>query len=141
MAVTLRARGFGGRELAKDLDAVRVGLSKELVAIRREAAGIVADQTARNMRRGPGPKITATTPEESDNRLPHIADTIYGIAAGVKTRHPAGLVWEHGGVIAPNGSPIRIPKLAMAERAGETKRGDIERVMARHINDLIERNT
>ncbi len=138
MAATLRAKGFGGRELARDLESVKAGLSRELTAMKREAAELVATGARGNMRYGPGPRLAAKNP--NDDRLPHIRDTISGQARGVVSSHPAAKVWEFGGTIAPSGAPIQIPRLEMAQRAGRDRQDDIERLMADRVEDLLDRN-
>jgi len=131
--VRLIALWEADKKAAQELDAIRAGLAQALDEARREAAAIVAEGARANMRYGPGPNPNAKHPSDW---LPHIRDTIFAGGRGVHTTHPAGRLWEIGGVIAPRGYAIRIPRLAMAERAAEGNDARVERILERRVGDL-----
>jgi hypothetical protein len=137
MAFTLRVHA-DVREVRRDLESVDVGLGRELGAIRRDAADLVARRATRLAPRGPGPIAGARHP---DDRLPHLADTIAGKVSGVFSSHPGAIVHEHGGTIAPRGprvQTIRIPRSAMAHRAGVQMAARVEDLMADRVDALLK---
>jgi hypothetical protein len=119
--------------LRQDLEALQIGLGRELTALKRSAAETLARSTRANTPLGPGPQ----SPHDA---LPHIRDTITARAAGVVSTHPAALVHEFGGTIAPRGVPIRIPRREMAARALRENATQIERDLAAAVERLIATN-
>lgn len=143
MPSKVRANFHGADEFARDLESFRLGLGRKVRDAIRRAAEPVATLTGRLTPRGSGP-TTPTRPSapgrRNDNALSHIADTMAATAtprgAAILTRHPGGPVTEYGGTIAPNGAPITIKRAEMAHKAGEEKRGDMERDVARALDEL-----
>lgn len=130
MALRFTTSALGGPELRRDLEALQVGLSRELAVLRRDAAEQLSRATAANTPFGPGPQ------SERDN-LPHIRNTIAARATGVISTHPAALVHEFGGTIEPRGVPIRIPRREMAARALAENLVSIEQQLALEVEQLI----
>jgi hypothetical protein len=116
---------------ARDLEA----LAGDLVGITAATAVAVSPRIVTATRAltpyGPGPR--------PGDPLPHIRDTITAGRGGrgVVSTHPAAIVFERGGVIAPRGTPIRIPRVAMAERAGEAQRPAIEADLQRRLQTRV----
>ena len=133
MAVTVRIK-TGGKETMRDLDAIRDGLARELKGVKAEAAQLIAGSARGNMRVGPGPRAGA---KNANDRLPHIRDTIYASPSGIRSRHPAAMVWEYGGEIRPHGGAIQIPRLEMAQRGARDRSAEIERLMRRRVDELV----
>lgn len=130
MALRFTSSVLGASEMRRDLEALQIGLGAKLTDLRREAAEILARQTAANAPYGPGPQ------SPRDN-LPHLRDTITSRASGVVSTHPAALVHEYGGTIEPRGVPIQIPRREMAARAVLTEGQRVEETLARSLDDLL----
>jgi hypothetical protein len=124
------------KRVADDLQALMRGLSGEIADARRAAIPAVAAGAAALAPVGPGPRLHAKNPND---QLPHLRDTITAGRGGVIARHPAGKVFEFGGVIAPHGAPIRIRKVAMAARAGAQLLPAIEADLKRRLTALLLR--
>lgn len=134
MAIRLAASALAGAtELRRDLDAIQMGLGRELTRIRRAAAERLAETTRPLTPLGPGPR------SPRDN-LPHIRNTIVGRASGVVARHPAGGLLEHGGSIRPRGTVIQFAGRHMAARALSADHQLIEQLLENEIAALIERS-
>lgn len=139
----MRANFHGADEFARDLESFRLGLGRKVRDAITKAAGPIATLTGRLTPRGPGP-TSPTRPSapgrRNDNPLPHIADTMAATAtpsgAAILSRHPGAPVTEYGGTIAPNGAPITIKPAEMAHKAGEATLGDLERDVARALDEL-----
>lgn len=136
MADTIRASVHGVAEIRRDLEAVKLGLGRELSKVLKEAAGLAAQ--------GAGP-LTPYDPLHSVKRkdgLPHIRDSLYPLVvsagtAAVASTHPGAVVHEYGGTIAPSGEPIQIKRTAMAHTAGEAELPAISALLERRISALI----
>lgn len=98
----IRAEVEGVQALLAALQTMDDGLDRELAAELQAAAEPIAAGARAGMRRGPGPRANAKNPND---RLPHIADTIYATASGrfaqIVSPHPAAVVFEYGGDIHP----------------------------------------
>src|SRR5256885_301971 len=131
MAVTVRARILGIAEIRRDLEAVELGLGRELSAALKEGAELALPRARELTPEGPGPN------GPGENALPHIAETLEattvgGTAGAIATSHPGGPVNEYGGHIQLNRGrergELRIDfrPHAMAHQAGEEKLPEIE---------------
>jgi hypothetical protein len=139
MAQTIRVGIHGLDELRRDLDAVALGLGREVTAALREAGDTAARVTKTYTPVGPGPHAS-----NAGDLLPHIRDTIAGSAtattANVYSTHPGAIVHEYGGTIAPSGHTFRIRESAMAGKAGQQALGEIERDMERRLDGLLRQH-
>lgn len=139
MSGTLRLRTDFDRlkDLQADLEAVQIGLGRQVASAKSEASGIIAGRARRLTPVGPGPIAGAKHP---DDRLPHIRDTIRGTARGVVTTHPGGLVHEWGGTIRPRGAPIQIRRSAMTQKGAAREQARVERLLDRRVDELLDRH-
>lgn len=135
MASTLRTSVGNVNELRRDLEAVSIGLGRELTRTLREAAGLAAEAAK---------PLTPYDPLHNEKRkdgLPHIRDSLFAVALGsgsaVASRHPGAVVHEYGGTIAPKGEPIQIKRSEMAHRAGEAQLPAIAALLERRISALV----
>jgi hypothetical protein len=128
MPSTLRVRSEDLKELRADLEAVEIGLGREVAAMKREAAGLVSGRAARFSQTTPG-RITG-----------ELAGSLKPRGATVVTTVPQGPVHEFGGTIAPRGTPFRIARSAFTAKAGERERARIERRLAQRVDGLLERH-
>lgn len=137
MAQTVRVSAQGLRETQRDLDAVSLGLGRELARVMREGADSVLPAARSFTPYGPGP-------QGGRDNLPHIRDTLSARAtattATIVSSHPAGPVHEYGGRIAPMGVPITIRQSAMAHRAGEQELPRLERELVSAIDALTAKH-
>lgn len=139
MASTIRTSLQNVNELRADLDAVRIGLGRELSQVLKEGAGLAATAAQ---------PLTPYDVLHDDTRkdgLGHIRDSLYAIALGgsvaaVASRHPGAVVHEYGGTIAPKGEPIQIKRREMAHTAGHAELGAIEDLLERRISALIRQH-
>lgn len=129
MADTLRL-GVETREVVRDLEAIRLGLGREVGVRLALAATTIAAKARPLTPYGPGPR-------GGKDSLPHIRDTIVARGSRVTSTHPGAIVHERGGVIAPRGTAFRIKKSAMAARAGEAHAGQLERDMQDDLDRLV----
>lgn len=135
MASTLRVSGGGGAELRADLEAIEIGLSRELSRALKQGAGLIVE--------GAHPLTPYDTlhDESRKDELGHIRDSLYAIALGsgsaVASRHPGAVVHEYGGEIAPNGTPFQIKRSEMAHTAGDAALDAITAVLEQRINALL----
>ncbi|MDQ3730316.1 MAG: hypothetical protein M3355_12095 [Actinomycetota bacterium] len=141
MASTIRVGVHGLGELRRDLDAVSLGLSREVSLALKRAAETVLPTVKAFTPVGPGPEPNRQHPHD---QLPHIRDTLAarstGTVAQIVSDHPGAPVHEWGGTISPGGGAIRIAESAMAGRAGQAHIEDVERVMADGIDRLCARH-
>jgi hypothetical protein len=121
---------------------METGIDRELAAELQASAEPIIAGARVGMRRGPGPRANAKNPND---RLPHIADTIYATASGrfaqIVSSHPAAIVFEYGGSIRPH-SPLQridIPELEMAHKAADQALPAIERDLERRLDALAAR--
>ncbi len=135
MASTLRTSVQHANELRADLDAIQIGLGRELARTMKEAAGLVLQ---------PAQALTPYDPQHVTDRedgLGHIRDSLYAIALGsgsaIASQHPGAVVHEYGGEIAPNGVAITIKRQEMAHAAGLAELDAINSLLERRINALI----
>lgn len=135
MAETFSVRAqIDTRELRKDLEAVKLGLGKEL-------DGALADSVLPIAIRARD--LAPYDPNHRDDRkdgLPHLRDTIAPkVSAGVAqvVGDVRGPVWEYGGHIAPRGVRIQIPRRQMAHRAFDEKAADVERALDTRLERLL----
>lgn len=144
MASTIKAEFAEIADLRHDLESISVGLGTQLTKVLREEAQPVAARTIQLTPVGPGPRGTKDI-------LPHVKDTIRGIATptgmAITTTHPAGPILEFAGhegmgaTISPKGVPIVIwPARKMAERAGQEKLPAVERAVGDRIDQLLTRH-
>ena len=132
---TIRATVTGVADLRADLEAVRLGLGRELTRTLKDAAGLATQATKPLTPFDPLHRVTRP------DGLPHIRDSVFAIALGsgaaVASRHPGAVVHEYGGTIAPRGKPIQIARSEMAHTAGEAQLPAINDLLERRINALI----
>lgn len=142
MASTVRIASGDLRELRRDLDAVEVGLGREvskalLSAAEPMLATAVAGAPFDATHRGWKGRDVEDDPGHLRESL-HLQPTPYGVA--LYTTHPGGAVHEYGGTIAPKGHPFTIKRSAFAETAGETHAGRLERRAEDSVDDLLRRH-
>lgn len=137
MAHTVRVGAsvdLGG--LAKDLDAVAVGLGRQVGKAVALAAQPVAAATARS---APfDPEHRADRPDG----LGHLRDSFTArslgpIGAAIVSTHPAAPVFEFGGTIAPKGVPITIRAVEMAHKAAVEQAPVFEAAVASAVSRLL----
>ena len=141
MAYTIRLGVPDLRDLRADLEAVELGLGRALNRALVEAAEPIA-ATAKRLapfdatHRGWRWNHQARGYEDPG----HLRDSISARGATIGTVHPAGLVHEFGGSIAPRGEPFRVPRSAYALTAGETEAGQVERKAMSAVDQLLRRH-
>lgn len=143
MASTVRAKVEGVASMQQALTQFGNGLERELaIQLQQAVEPIVAGTRARTPR-GPGPRIAAKNPND---RLPHLADTIYASAHGryaeIIAAHPAGGLFEYGGSIRPRGprsKRIDVGQHAMAHKAADADLPRLERDLERRLDALAAR--
>ncbi len=137
MTQTVRVGIQGLRETQRDLEAVSLGLGRELARVIREGADSLVPAARSNTPFGPGP-------QSARDNLPHIGDTLSARAsattASIVSSHPGAPVHEYGGEIAPKGVPITIRQSAMAHRAGEQELPRFERDLKSAIDALVAKH-
>lgn len=138
MANTIRTSIQNVAEIRADLDAVSIGLGRELGKAFKEAANLALA--------GAGP-LTPYDPLHDAARedgLPHIRDSLYvtGLASGaaVASRHPGAVVHEFGGTIAPKGQPIEIAAAEMAHTAGLAAFPAIAAHLEQRVSALVQQH-
>ena len=117
------------RDLQADLEAVRLGLGREVGAVRREATGLIAGRAKDFVPRTKYPE-----------RRGGLAASLEGRGAGVVSTKPQGPVHEFGGTIAPRGVPIEIRRSAMTEKAAAREQGRVERRLEQRVDELLARH-
>lgn len=142
MAATIHIGVPDLRDLRADLDAVQIGLgrqvnkalatsAKPIAALARDLAPF--DATHRGWR------WNHPYPDPG-----HIRDNIkargaaYG--AAIVSTHPGGPVHEFGGSIAPRGKPIQIERTAYTQKAGATLGERVERDAMDALDELLDRH-
>lgn len=139
MASTIGVSITGANELRADLEAVKVGLGRELTRTVKDAVGLVL------------PAARALAPydrqhaESRKDSLPHIRDSMYIIALGsagaaVAARHPGTIVHQWGGTIAPRGHPITIERAGLAHDAAKAQLPAINALLEQRINTLVQQH-
>ncbi len=142
------------------LKALGDGVDRELANELQAAVEPIVARTRTLTPRGPG--VIATAKHPSD-KLPHLADTIYGTARGrfaeIVSSHPAGPVFEYGGDIRPRGGGARagsfvqdakgprkassqvisIPQVGMAHKAAATELPGLQRDLEARLDALARR--
>lgn len=128
----------GIAELRADLEAVQLGLGREIARTMKEAAGLAVEAAQ---------PLTPYDPQHSTTRedsLPHIRDSLYAVAFGagaaVASRHPGAVVHEYGGTIAPAGHPIKIKKSLMAHTAGTAALPAINDLLEQRLSALVRQH-
>lgn len=138
MASTLRVAVEGGAELARDLEAVSIGSSRELRQVIKAGAGLIVEGAE------PLTPYDVLHDESRKDELPHIRDSLYAIVLGsgaaVASRHPGAAVHEYGGTIAPNGTPFQIKRSEMAHTAATSSADAIVALLERRISALIRQH-
>lgn len=130
---------FELRDLHQDLEALELGLGREVTEAVLAAGGTVLLATER---------LTPYDPSHDDHRadgLPHMRDTFDVRTAGptvatIGSTHPGAAVNEFGGTISPKGTPIRIREAGMARKAGELEAPRFERDLAQRLDALARRH-
>jgi hypothetical protein len=126
-------------EAVADLEAIRLGLGVALRDGIEEDAQPLLNEAKALTPRGPGPRAGADP--ESDDALPHIADSlevrVRGGTLSLYATHPGAIVHEWGGTIAPNGAPIQIGRAQMAHRALELALPGVEQAVSDRVDRLI----
>jgi hypothetical protein len=122
------------RELRKDLEAVQLGLGKELDLALAESVAPIAIRAR---------ELAPYDPNHRDDRkdkLPHLRDTIaprIGPGTAQVVADVRGPVWEYGGHIEPRGVRIQIPRRQMAHRALDEKAAEVERALDTRLERLL----
>ena len=127
MAVKLRAE-VDLLGIQRKIERVNFELGQELNDVRQRAAQIIVPRARQNVPRTKYPE-----------RRGGLADSLTAVRAGVASTVPQGPVHEFGGTIAPRGHPIRIRRSAMAERAGEASKAEVERLLREEVEGLFAR--
>ena len=134
----ITAQVDGAGLLARRLTRLSGEIADVLQETRRDLLQRAAPITASLVPLGPGPRPDAA---HRSDRLPHVRDTVAIGRAGVIARHPAATLLEHGGTIAPRGTPIRMPKVAMGARTVPRVLPDAERALRAQLQQLISAAT
>lgn len=137
MASSIRVRTTGGSELRRDLEALSIGLGRELTRTVKDAVGLVLP---------PARVLAPYDPEHAANRkdgLPHIRDSMYALALGnsaaIAARHPGTIVHQWGGTIAPRGHAITIKRSGLARDAAKAQLPAINALLERRIDALVHK--
>jgi hypothetical protein len=142
MADTIRASFQNLNEVRRQLNAIEIGLPKELTSELEESSRYLVGLTRLLTPVGPGPGPWLG---HSDDDLPHMRDMFEVQARGgtiaLITTHPGGLVHEWGGTIQPAGQPITIKRSQMGHRALKTELPRLEAAVIERIDALIARNS
>jgi len=128
MASYVRAQVGDLNELTRDLEAVQLGLGREVAAVKREGAGILAGRASRFSEVAPG-RISGD-----------LSRSIRPRGATVITTVPQGPVHAFGGRIAPRGTPFRIARSAFHTKAAAREMPRLERKLGQRIEALIARH-
>lgn len=138
MAQTIRIGIPDPRELRADLEAVELGLGRAINRALTEAAEPIAAEAKRLApfdARHRGWDWRHPYPDPG-----HLRDSIFAHGPAVVSTHPAALVHEYGGDIAPKGVPFRIRQAAYAQTAGETHAGQAERKAMNALDRLLRQH-
>jgi len=126
------------REFRKDLESVALGLGRELTAALKDNARPIIPAAK------PLAPFDPDHRTDRDDKLGHIRESMFvvslGAGAAIASKHPAAVVHEYGGTIAPQGTPITIDRGAFAHTAGERLLPQIERDLQRRIDTLVGRH-
>lgn len=141
MAQTIRIGIPDLKELRADLEAVELGLGRAINKALTEAAEPIAAEARRLApfdaeHRGWNWNYRRRGHEDPG----HLRDSITARGPTVGSTHPAALVHEYGGDIAPKGEPFRIRKAAYAQTAGETHAGQAERKAMNALDRLLRQH-
>ncbi len=138
MASTLRTSVQNAKEIVADLEAVKLGLGRELTRTVKDAVSLVLP---------PARALAPYDPLHSAGRrdgLPHIRDSMYalslGTSAAIAARHPGTIVHQWGGTIAPRGHAIKIAASGLARQAAKDQLPAINALLEQRIDDLVQQH-
>ncbi len=124
----LAVRVDGLQDLRKSLRAVDKGALKEVQAVTKAAAELVAVE-ARSL-----------APRRSGKLASSIRATTSGARGIVRSPLPYAAVHHWGGTISPRGTPITIKRTEYITKAAERKQAMVLEALARGFDGLVRRN-
>lgn len=141
MALTLRATFADVSELVRDLDAIEIGLGREISDAIAAELDPMLQSIISHTPIGPGPNPNAAP--DSDAALPHMAEMyetrVDRFGAKIVSTHPAVLPTEFGGDISPRGVVIHIARHEMAQLALAENEAELTQRVSDALDRLIER--